>query len=178
MIKNIVGAIAIIAAIVLLPFVSSYFSQKEYVKINKEIKSTLFDSYDEKNLLLFFGYVGCIDICTPRLHELSSIYEKLKKAKIETQVLFINLTKLEDPELADLFAKSFNKNFKGIYLEKPKLDTLKKEFNVYSAPALGNSAELDHTTYLYLLKKVDSKYYLNKIYIKTPFHISLDGNDL
>ncbi|MCK4875553.1 MAG: SCO family protein, partial [Sulfurimonas sp.] len=87
MLKNIIGIIAIITAIVLLPFISSYFSQKEYVEINREIKSTLFNSYEEKNLLIFFGYVGCADICTPRLQELSSVYEKLKDAKIETQVL-------------------------------------------------------------------------------------------
>ncbi len=178
MLKNIIGIIAIITAIVLLPFISSYFSQKEYVEINREIRSTLFDSYDNKNLLIFFGYVGCADICTPRLYELSLIYEKLKDTKIDVQVLFINLTKLEDPEVANLFAKSFNKDFKGIYLQKPELESLKREFNVYSAPALGDPDEVDHTTFLYLLKKVDSKYYLKKIYTKTPFLISIDGNDL
>lgn len=178
MLKNILGAVAIITAVVLLPFVSSYFSQKEYIKINREIKSTLFDSYNEKNILVFFGYVGCVDICTPRLEELSLIYEKLKKAKIEAHVLFINLSKLEDPELADLFVKSFHKEFEGIYLNKSELNSLKREFNVYSAPSLGRSADLDHTAFLYLLKKNDFKYYLNKIYTKTPFHVSIIDNDI
>ena len=173
MVKKTITSITILIIILLLPLVYSYFPQKEYVEINKEIKSTLFDSYDEKNILLFFGYVGCIDICTPRLQELSIEYEKLKNTRIDVQVLFINLTKQEDHELADLFAKYFNKDFKGIYLEKPELEALKSEFNVYSAPALGNSNELDHTAFLYLLKKINSKYYLKKIYIKIPSYNTL-----
>ena len=178
MLKNILTAIAIVAIIILLPFISGYFSQQGYVKINREVKSVLFDKYDEKNLLLFFGYVGCADICSPRLQELSAIYDKLKKANIETKVIFINITTLKDHELADLFAKSFNKEFDGIYLEKQQLESIKKEFNVYSAPAFGNTDEIDHTTFLYLLKKVDSRYFLNKIYTKVPFDIKLNGKDI
>ena len=153
-------------------------SKQEYMEINREINSELFNHYKSKNILVFFGYVGCIDICTPRLNEMSTIYENLKKLNIDVKVLFINLTKQNDPDLVNLFAKSFNEDFEGIYLDKSELNSLKKEFRVYSVPKLGSSYEVDHTAFLYLLKKVDSKYYLNKIYVKVPFNVPVNGNDI
>ncbi len=178
MFKNITVTIAVFAAIILSPFISSYFLQDGYVKINKEVKSTLFDKYNEKNLLLFFGYVGCADICTPRLSELSSIYKNLKQSDIQTKVLFINIIELSDHELPDLFAKSFHEEFDGIYLEKQELEDLKREFDVYSTHALGNPEEINHTAFLYLLKRVGSKYFLNKIYTNTPFNVAIKDGDI
>ena len=170
--------LTIFIIILFSPFISSYVSKQEYVEINREIKSEVFNKYDSENILIFFGYVGCIDICTPRLNEVSIIYEDLKKLNIDVKVLFVNLTKQNDPELVDLFAKSFNENFEGIYLEKSELNSLKKEFRVYSALKLGSSYEVDHTAFLYLIKKVNSKYYLNKIYIKVPFNVPVNEFNL
>lgn len=178
MIKKIILVLSILSVILLAPFIGGIFLDKGYVTLDRELQSTFLDSYAEKNILVFFGYVGCVDICTPRLSELSSEYEKLKEKDIDVQVLFINLTKLEDHTLPDLFAKSFNKDFKGIYLPKDELKGIKKELNVYSAPRLGSSYEVDHTAYLFLFKKNDLKYNLNKIYTKIPFSLKLDGDDL
>lgn len=178
MTKKIILILSIFSIILISPFISSMFSDKGYVKLDKELQSTILDSYSEKNILVFFGYVGCVDICTPRLSELSSEYEKLKKKNIDVKVLFINLTKLKDHKSPDLFAKSFNKDFKGIYLHKDELESIKKELNVYSAPRIGESYEIDHTAFLFLFKKTASKYHLSKIYTKIPFHLQLDGNDL
>ena len=178
MIKKIILLLSILSVILLSPFISSIFLDKGYVTLDRELQSPLLDSYSEKNILIFFGYVGCLDICTPRLSELSSEYEKLKEKNIDVQVLFINLTKLEDHTLPDLFAKSFNKDFTGIYLEKDELEDIKKELNVYSAPRLGNSYEVDHTAYLFLFKRTALKYHLNKIYTKIPFSLKLEGKDL
>ena len=168
MIKKIAIVITLISTIILIPFLSSYLTENNYVQVKQEIASPVFDSYDEKYLLVYFGYVGCIDICTPRLTEISSAYNKLKAANIDVGVVFINLSKIDDPESADLFAKSFNKNFKGIYPEKKQLESVKKEFKVYSALRLGDSYEMDHTSFLYLLKKNESKYNLNIIYTTIP----------
>lgn len=178
MIKKIILFLSILSVVLLTPFISSIFLDKGYIVLNRELQSPLLDSYATKNVLVFFGYVGCVDICTPRLSELSSEYEKLKEKNIDVQVLFINLTKLEDHTLPDLFAKSFNKDFKGIYLPKDELKGIKKELNVYSAPRLDSPYEVDHTAYLFLFKKNGSKYNLNKIYTKIPFSLKLDGGDL
>jgi len=168
MIKKLFSFISIIIVIVISPFIGSFFSQKHYTEMDQEIKSSVFDAYDEKNLLVFFGYVGCIDICTPRLNEISSVYKKLKKENIDVGVVFINTSKLQDSELSELFAKSFHKDFKGVYLEGEALNNLKKEFKVYSAPSFSKPDEIDHTSFLYLLKKVKSKYYLKIIYTSVP----------
>lgn len=178
MVKNITAAIVVFGIIILLPFISSYFLQDSYVKINREVKSVLFDKYNEKNLLLFFGYVGCADICVPRLSELSSIYDDLKQRGIQTKVIFINITELSDHELPDLFAKSFHKEFDGIYLKQDQLENLKREFDVYSAHALGDPEKINHTAFLYLLKRVDSRYFLNKIYTKRPFDVAVKNKDI
>lgn len=178
MLKNITATISIFIIIILSPFISNYFLQEGYVKINREVKSTLFNKYDEKNLLLFFGYVGCSDVCAPRLDELSSIYKNLKRSGIPSKVIFINISELKDHKLPDLFAKSYHKEFDGIYLEKEQLQSLKKEFDVYSAHALGDPEKINHTAFLYLLKRVDSKYFLNKIYTKKPFSVEIIDGDI
>jgi len=177
MIKKSLAFLAIIIVIIVSPFIGSYFSQNHYVEMDKEIISSVFNKYNEKNLLVFFGYVGCIDICTPRLNEISSIYKKLKKSNLDVGVVFINTSKLQDQELSDLFAKSFNKDFKGIYLKEEALNNLKKEFKVYSAKSLSNPNEINHTSFLYLLKKIKSKYFLKIIYTAVPLDFCVNTKE-
>lgn len=181
MIKKLILFISVVGVILLTPFLGCFFHNSGYIELNREIESPLFEQYREKNLLIFFGYVGCLDICIPRLNELSSVYNEIKSSKQDVKIIFVNLSGLQDKELADLFAKSFNNDFIGLEIEKKELENLKKEFRVFSAPSLGDSSKIDHTSFLYLLENVNSKYYVKRIYTKFPFNsanVAIGNNSL
>jgi len=86
---------------------------KGYIKQEKKIESIYFDQFANTNLLLFFGYVGCVDVCTPRLSELAKIFTVLVQKKTDVKVLFINLLPALDIKATDSFAKIFSSAVSG-----------------------------------------------------------------
>lgn len=149
-------------------FYSTLFPNNSILEVNKKIESTFFDDKKSENILIFFGYVGCIDICTPKLKEISNVYDKIKD-NIDVKVYFINLTNSVSSQIADLFAKGFNKDFVGIQLPKKELEILKSDFDVFSSISLKNKEELDHTSFIFLVKKNKKDYTINKIFTSNRF---------
>ncbi len=154
--------IFLLLILIVILFQPTIFNSGTVLNSNKKIKSTFFNSKNE-NLLVFFGYVGCVDVCTPRLKEISEIYDELKN-KIDIDFYFINLTDSISDDIADIYVKNFNKNFNGIQLSKVDLENLKSDFNVFSIKSLTNEDELEHTSFLYYLKKEDNVYRIKKIF--------------
>lgn len=153
------------------------------IEKDQKIKTTVFDQYNHPLLLVFFGYVGCTHICSPRLAELDQIYSQLspkkaQKNKRDIGVVFVNLIKLPNPEAANLFAKNFNPDFNGLYPEKQRLTLLKAEFNVYIEAALTDKNNYNHSALLFLLRKKTDGYYLQRIYTASPFDQKLIVNDI
>jgi len=169
----------VIVTITLILLNGNFSSSLTKVKLDQKIESNIFDKYNNNYLFVFFGYVGCTDICTPRLKELSSIYEELKsKHKIDINTIFINIIKLEDEQQPKLFAKYFHKEFDGIYLNNDKMQKVKSEFVVYSSPSLTSKGDFDHTSFLFLLKKQKNNYYLKRIYTYSPFDKNVIVKDI
>ena len=138
---------------------------------------------DEKDIkLVFFGYAGCADICTPRLQDLASFYKELPTAtKKRVGVEFLDISIPEDSALPNDFAKFFHKDFKGIYLNKKILRDYTKEFQVFFSQGLFNKKEFDHSTNLYIIKKTKKTKELRYIYTSYPFdfqQITLDIEEL
>ena len=168
--KHYILPLILFTTIVLIIFSGNFSSSSGRVEIDQKIRSTLFKNYNNKFLFVFFGYVGCRDICTPRLEELSSIYEDLKyKNNIDIDTSFINLIRLQDSELPQLFASAFHKDFDGFYLNNDKIQILQNEFRVYNSTSLTSKGDWDHTSFLFLLKKGIDGYYLKRIYTYIPF---------
>ena len=140
----------LVITIVLIFFSGNFTNTTSIIKTNQNIKSEVFRDYNNEYLFVFFGYVGCSDICTPRLQELSFIYNELKaNYKIDIDTLFINISILRDSTLPQLFASSFNKDFDGFYLNNDSIKLLKKEFSIYSSPSLRLKGDYDHSTFLF-----------------------------
>ena len=157
-------------SILLILFSGNIDSDSGVIKLNQKISSPVFKKYDNKLLFVFFGYVGCADVCTPRLEELSKIYKDLNhKEEIDINTIFVNLIKLQDSELPQLFAEAFHKDFKGVYLKDDILRELKREFDIYISKSLFDDTEYEHTAFLFLLKKNKDDYYLKRIYTNVPF---------
>jgi protein SCO1 len=171
-----------VSLIILLAFVAfsiNLIPGSGIIEKNKKIYSSVFNPYKNKVLLVFFGYIGCSDVCTPRLTELAKIYQQLSKTnKNDVAVVFVNLTQLSNSTLADLYAKTYHPDFNGMYVDTSELNDLKAEFNVYNSPSLISENTYNHTALLFLLKKATDGYYLKRIYVTTPFDQSLILKDI
>jgi protein SCO1 len=167
--KHYVIPILLLITILFIFFRGNFNSNSGRVELNQKIQSAVFSEYNNKFLFVFFGYVGCTDICTPRLEELSTIYNELKLNNIDIDTSFINLISLKDPELPQLFASAFNKDFDGFYLKNDKIQQIENEFNIYCSESLTSKGDWDHTSFLFLLKQEIDGYYLKRIYTYIPF---------
>lgn len=136
--------------------------------MDERVHSEAINRNDEKVLLVFFGYAGCVDICTPRMEEVAKIYRDLPQNS-DVGVLFVNLLPLEDQNVADSFAKHFDKSFTGFYPGEIELRRLREEFNIYFARSLMEKDEYDHTSFLFILVKEADGYHLKGIYTRVPF---------
>lgn len=152
-------------------FLPSFFKGQGFVSIDRPLQSRVFDRFEKENLLVFFGYVGCTDICAPRLEELAAMYASLSRARQEkVDVVFVNITQLADPEHPALFSRSFCPSFKGVYLEQKALHRLMAEFKARYAPSLLEKEAYDHTAFLYLLHKEKKGYSIKGIFTNIPFN--------
>ncbi len=118
--------------------------------------------------LVFFGYAGCTDICTPRLHDIAAWYRS-SAYKDQVQVRFLDISRPYDTFLPELFAASFHQEFIGIYLKDENLREYTKAFSVYFARSFRNKHEFDHTANLYLLKRTKNSKELRYIYSAYPY---------
>lgn len=154
-----------------LLFSSTNLQSSKFV-INKKIESPILDSLQEQNILLFFGYVGCTDICTPLLQELSTMHgsDAFNELRTSTAIVFVNLIPKLSPDQPQLFASSFNENFIGLHLSKQELYSIDREFSLFYTPSLSDKNELSHSDSLYLLKKKEGNFILKNIYMTHPLN--------
>lgn len=129
--------------------------------------------------LVFFGYAGCMDICTPRLENLGKWYDTLsEQTKKHVRIKFLDLSVPHDRTLPDSFAKVFHPDFKGVFLDDDILRTYTKTFSVYFARSLIDDSQMDHTAHLYLVKKDEKGKQLRYIYTAFPYDFSQIQSDI
>ena len=145
----------VIATSILIMILPSFFSKGvSRISSHKELHLPLILN-DEKDIkLVFFGYAGCANICTPRLQDLAKFYKTLDE-KIQKRVglEFLDISRPDDITLSHSFANYFHKDFKGIYLNEKVFRNYTKEFQVYFSQSLFKKKEFDHSTNLYIIKK-------------------------
>ena len=141
------------------------------ITINEQLSAPYLLGSDKQYMLVFFGYVGCTKVCTPILHELDAMYESKNFDVIRDRVelVFVNLMPELEPDQPDLFAKSFNPHFRGIYLTQSELMNIDRELGVFFSKSISDTTELDHSDHLYLVeKKKDGTLVLRSIYTTHP----------
>lgn len=159
----------------IIPLMQSFIFQETTdgkLELNKKVEISFLPKSDNRISLVFFGYFGCTDVCTPVLKDLSRIYNsnEFYEYKKRVDVYFVNLLDDVYDFEPDVFAKYFNKDFKGIYLTKKEIMNIDRGFGLYFAPSLANPAQLDHTSFIYMVLKEDNGYILKKSYITTPIN--------
>lgn len=149
--------------------------------IEKELVAPYLQASDKDMMLVFFGYVGCVKVCTPILQELDKLYDskEFESNKGRVDLIFVNLMPELEPDQPDLFAKSFNPLFKGVYLTQKQLMSLDRELGVYFSKSIKDTGEIDHSDNLYLVKKQkDGTLILKSIYSMHPLKSEMLISDI
>jgi protein SCO1/2 len=159
------------------PILSLSGLEESSVSLNEKIKLPFKVDENKSLFLLYFGYVGCPDVCPASLNEIDNIYKRIDgKYKDRVGVYFINII---DSGNADEYAKYFNKNFKGVDLSLVNVMKFMNELHAYKSDPLTNSGELYHTSYLYLIKKINyDKFILKKMYYTHPYDVNIVIKDI
>lgn len=182
--KKIVLAVSLFILLLLVfPFLSMFFSTQNTsgkIVINEAINLPLNDTRKDLTLV-FFGYVGCVKVCTPVLHRLDDFYDSPSFAPLKpfVGVSFVNLMPDMTPDQPQAFAQSFNPLFEGVYLSQKELMHIDREFNLFFSKSLIDEGELDHSDHLYLIERQKSGIVvLRNIYTTHPINKELIISDI
>ncbi|WP_373002445.1 SCO family protein [Sulfurimonas sp.] len=166
--------IALFVFFLSVPFLQSFIfvsNTKGKIDISKKIEASYIKS-DKKFVLLFFGYVGCTDVCTPLLERLNSLYESevFKTVREDVDVVFVNLTSEVEEHQPDLFAKFFNPAFKGVYLSRRETLDIDRTFGLFFSRSIADKTKVDHTDFLYLVQNTSDLQILKSMYSIHPLN--------
>lgn len=170
----------IILASLLIVVSPSFLDNKDTrVTLNKDIELPhLLNSSKEINLV-FFGYSGCHDICTPRLGLLGDFYDSLEPSiKKDVGIIFFDIATSSNKLVAQSFASFFHPNFEGIALSESELRDYTKAFGVSFAPSLTKKSEWEHSAMLYLVHKKQNKTTIKYIYNTYPYNLKIITQDI
>lgn len=136
---------------------SAFFSNQVQgkIEINRPIDAPYLQSGSQSLQLVFFGYVGCTKVCTPILHDMSGLYDSEVFASLKPYVdfTFVNLMPEVETHQPQIFAESFNPDFRGIYLTQRQLMNIDRDFSLFFSKSISESGEINHSDYLYLIHK-------------------------
>jgi len=182
--KIILAALFFIFLVIVAPLMQSlFFSHQSSGKmvINQKIDAPYLHNTDKEFILLFFGYVGCVKVCTPILHNLGEFYNSVEFSPLKpfVSVTFVNLMPELEPNQPQLFAKSFNPMFEGVYLTQKELMGIDRQFSLFFSKSLRDSNELDHSDHLYLLQRQENgELILKNIYTTHPLNEAMIITDI
>lgn len=178
--KRFFGIILIILtfSVLFIIMIPTFYSNNPAGKFQKEINIDLKFLEKEKKpiVLIFFGYVGCTDICIPALKQIDEIFKKIDQDVVS--FYFVNLLATALPQSVDEYAKIFNPKFNGIYLKKEDINRIISELNVLSVPSIFDKNIIDHSGFLHLFVKNEAFYKQKYIYTTSPFDVDFISKDI
>lgn len=182
--KIILAVVLFILLLAVVPFLQAwFFTQHTSGKtiVDKPINAPYLKNTKKDLTLVFYGYVGCVRVCTPILHQLDDFYDSPSFAPLKpfVGVAFVNLM----PELGvnqpQAFAESFNPDFEGIYLTHKGIMNIDRELQVFFSKSLSEKGEMDHSEHLYLIEREKSGIVvLKNIYTTHPINRALIIEDI
>jgi len=107
-----------------------------------------------KDVVIFFGYTQCPDVCPTTLSDLARTLEQLGPLADRVQVLFVTLDPERDtPEVLRAYVPHFDKRFLGLYGDAAATASMAREFKVFYQKVDGptpTSYTLDHSAGSYV----------------------------
>lgn len=109
--------------------------------------------FEDKVVVMFFGYTHCPEICPTTLADLAQVMRLLDKDAEKVQVLFVTLDPERDtPKLLAEYVPFFHPSFLGLYGDTQTTAQVAKTFGVnYEKRVEKGSYALDHSDGTYLI---------------------------
>lgn len=126
--------------------------------------------------LVFFGYVGCTDVCPTNLKKFEKMQQILGKDADQVQFVFVTIDpKNETPEVMKDYLSYYKGEIIGVTAEKPRgLDSVYEEWQIVrnrvelDKPVNGLYYKYDHTGQIFLVQNGD------KIPVSYPYGTSTE----
>lgn len=171
--------LVILVSLLVMALPAFHTKELSRILLTQEINLDLLLDAEQDVELLFFGYAGCVDVCTPRLSDLGKWYASLsEKTRERVGFKFLDLSVPKQRELPMEFAKAFHPDFQGIFLSESELRRYTKAFSVYFSSSLTQHNEFNHTAHLYLLKRDSRGKRVRFVYSAYPYDFQQIASDI
>ena len=125
---------------------------------NHEGEAVTETSFNGKYRLVFFGFTRCPVICPTTMFEVARVMNALGDRADRVQPLFITIDPANDTvDIVASYVRHFHPSVVGLTGSKQQIADAAKSFNVTfggtDASSADNSAEIYHSSYLYLMKE-------------------------
>lgn len=113
----------------------------------------------DKFSFVFFGFVGCPDVCPVGLSKMAAVYSDLPESvQKQTQMIFITVDPARDTvEVVKEFTDMFHDNMIGLTGSEEQISAAAKAYLAYYAKRENKEAPeyymMDHSSYIYLMDK-------------------------
>jgi protein SCO1 len=147
-----------------------YNNEKTFSQNETQLSNKFLRHFNKKYTLVYIGYTGCINICTPRLFEVSNLQRALdiKKYGSNLEFMFLDIRTLGDGTTKD-FLKAFDAKIDVLSLDDKAKQEIIRELNFYFARSLSDSNEFEHTSYMYLIEKRENEVFHIATIMQYPF---------
>lgn len=111
-----------------------------------------------RNMLLFFGFTNCPDICPTGLQVLTAALDKLGPAGNDITPIFVSFDSARDtPQLLATYLKSFHPRLVGLTGSEEQIKAITKAYRVYYQKVADDKNPThytyDHSAIFYLMAK-------------------------
>lgn len=107
-----------------------------------------------KDVIMFFGYTQCPDVCPTTMSDLAAVMKQLGPDADNVQVLFVTVDPERDtPELLSKYVPGFDPRFLGLRGDEAELKKISKDYKIYYQKVPGKepgSYSMDHSAGLYI----------------------------
>jgi protein SCO1/2 len=112
--------------------------------------------YRGRDMLVYFGYTFCPDVCPTTLSDVAAALDKLGPRAADVQPLFITVDpKRDTPEVVGKYAAAFSPRLVGLTGTPAQIKSVAAEYRVYYAEHRTgpgpNDYAMDHSSILYLM---------------------------
>ena len=111
---------------------------------------------------IFFGYMGCPDVCPDTLAKLRNAYQRLP-AEARPGVALIDATAAADPVLLAQYVRVFHPDFQAYAPSQAELERLSRLFGAKIIPR-SNGRGLDHSGSVYQLQHTEQGWMLTRTF--------------
>ena len=104
----------------------------DFTFTNADGQEVRLSDYQDKIVLLYFGYTFCPDVCPTSMSDLKLVQNRLDEDGEKIQAIMITVDPDRDtPENIAAYVEHFHPTFIGLSGTKEEIDTVAEDFGVY-----------------------------------------------